>query len=192
LRFLARLPNPDWDLSQELSRTRRSNRQGAAETALEAMLIAEYVRQLVATAGEWTGTYKQLLAELNTMNQAENKPKEWPKTTKKLSEDLKRLAPNLRAVGIECSISDSRHARSRTLTLGTMQGGENTSPTSPPSAVSTTHSGDVYPSPTETSPTKSPAQVVEKTHVGDVGDVLNPILSKGGTKEPDLTEEIIL
>jgi hypothetical protein len=76
---------------------------GAAghELALEASPIILYIRELVAT-GEWTGTASELLTEIN--RRADDTTKRlpsWPKAAKTLGGQLRRLAPNLRATGME-------------------------------------------------------------------------------------------
>jgi Domain of unknown function (DUF3854) len=160
------------------------NRATANETALEAVIVSPYVRQLVNERGQWSGTFTKLLAELNRLEAggaAQKKPKGWPGTPRKLSADMRRLAPHLRAVGIECEISPSGRGRNRTITLrrtSAKDGGNTsrTSPTSPLSVDSTSSDGDVPPAQTSsTSGNTSPVEVTGNAtfgEVGDVGDVL--------------------
>jgi hypothetical protein len=78
-----------------------SNRDAANETALESSPVAKHILQ-VADAGEWTGTAGELLEHIAAMaSDAEKRLKTWPKNARSLSGALKRLAPNLRAAGVE-------------------------------------------------------------------------------------------
>ena len=53
-------------------------------------------------AGPWRGTTTQLLAALHDMaHAAERHGPDWPSTACKLSNALRRLAPNLRVLGVE-------------------------------------------------------------------------------------------
>ncbi len=62
-------------------------------------------KELVGCISEvhpWSGSCKDLLAELEKRaNDATKKLRSWPKTPRKLGGDLRRLAPNLRSIGIE-------------------------------------------------------------------------------------------
>jgi hypothetical protein len=79
----------------------RGNRDTANETALESSPVAKYVLN-VAGASEWSGTSGELLERIETMaSDGEKRLKVWPKNPRSLSGILKRLAPNLRAAGVE-------------------------------------------------------------------------------------------
>jgi hypothetical protein len=78
-----------------------SNRDAANETALESSPVAKHILQ-VAESGDWEGTAGELLEHIEGMaSDAEKRGKTWPKNARSLSGQLKRLAPNLRAVGVE-------------------------------------------------------------------------------------------
>ncbi len=101
-------------------RAYNSNRQAANHLALESKSVSPFILQLVKTTGIWSGTFTELLTELNCLlgrNMPERKPKDWPDNPRKLSADMQRLAPNLRAVGVECTLSEPGRTRTRTVML---------------------------------------------------------------------------
>jgi hypothetical protein len=76
------------------------NRGEANELALEASPLAGVLRGL-ATAGGWEGTCTDLLARLaETVGEKAARAPSWPQTPRALGGALRRLAPNLRRVGI--------------------------------------------------------------------------------------------
>jgi hypothetical protein len=76
------------------------NRKDANEVALESSPLVPFLRQFVEANVEWTGTASALLAELRELAGDAAKSRDWPGNARGLSGRLKRLAPNLRAVGI--------------------------------------------------------------------------------------------
>ena len=75
------------------------NRESANELALESSLVAVAVKAL-AEKEDWEGTAKELLDTLTeSLSEKDAKAKSWPKIPLALSNTLRRLAPNLRAVG---------------------------------------------------------------------------------------------
>jgi hypothetical protein len=81
--------------------TYSDNRSEANEVALEASPLVPFVRRFVEANPTWTGTASDLLHQLKAVaGEAAGKSKEWPGNAKVLSGRLKRLAPNLRDVGI--------------------------------------------------------------------------------------------
>jgi hypothetical protein len=83
------------------------NRAAANEMALEASPIATPVSALVEREGQWSNTVGALLEELGKLvsDQIRHAP-DWPKTTQALSGRLRRIAPNLRAIGIEVQFGE--------------------------------------------------------------------------------------
>ncbi len=90
-------------------------REAAYDLTLDASPVAPFIRELVVTHGPWTGTASELLAELErlaaggptgqgpTMKVGSDvmKQQAWPKNGRALSNALRRLAPTLRAVGVQ-------------------------------------------------------------------------------------------
>jgi hypothetical protein len=92
----------------------------ANELALESSPIAEPLRSYVDQHDTWEGTASDLLAELTKLagEKAAN-GKEWPKKPHVLSGKLKRLAPNLRKVGIDVAFDrQAGGKRTRIIRLG--------------------------------------------------------------------------
>jgi hypothetical protein len=113
------------------------NRAANNAQAVEASPIGPAVLALVQDSGQWEGTFNELLGKLNSItDEATRRRKDWPQTPRKLSGELRRLAPNLRQEGVEVSVSDVRSKHGRRLTLA--RGQYEPSPPSPPSPDSVT------------------------------------------------------
>ena len=98
-----------------------ANRSSANDTAIEASVVGVLVQSFMASRGPWEGTSSQLLAELEgAADDAARKRRDWPKSARKLSGDLRRIAPNLRAAGIDV---DFRRSGKRLIFLGRGPGG---------------------------------------------------------------------
>jgi hypothetical protein len=96
-----------------------SNREEADSTALEGSPVATAVLSL-AEAGLWGGTSGSLLALLNDRTpEAVRKSEAWPRTPRGLSAALRRIAPNLRRVGVVVvlNLRAGDRARSRLLEI---------------------------------------------------------------------------
>lgn len=100
------------------------NRRSAHELAIEASPVANVLRLWFEgiPSGEWVGSASELLtaleATLPTRDGRPIKPDGWPKRSNRLSGQLARLAPNLRAVGIHVIRDrDDSRARHRQLTI---------------------------------------------------------------------------
>ncbi len=79
-----------------------ANRKDANDLALESSLISGVVRAFVETVSRWEGTASRLLEALeDPVDDGTRRLKAWPSTAQGLSNALRRLAPNLRTVGIE-------------------------------------------------------------------------------------------
>lgn len=100
------------------------NRAAAHELALDtspAIEIREFMESL--TAPEWRGRPSDLLKALNSIltNKGED-PQEkhgWPRTANRLGSDLRRIAPNLRAIGIDVDNGRTNGKRYITITKKT-------------------------------------------------------------------------
>lgn len=88
------------------------NREGANELALEASVIASTLIDFIRRQGSWKGKSSELLKELNQVASEETKRQRgWPKRPNALSGELNRIAPNLRAIGVECKIGRGKAGR---------------------------------------------------------------------------------
>jgi hypothetical protein len=89
------------------------NRTEAHSLALEGSPVADLVRELARTEGPWTGTATDLYDRLcEILDQAGKKPgSDFPQGGRGLGKVLRRLAPNLRAVGVEVRFPRSGRER---------------------------------------------------------------------------------
>jgi hypothetical protein len=94
------------------------NRAELNELALESSLLAGPLLELLdKNDGDWTGGHKALLTELNAfVPDSLRKADGWPRTPQGISGELRRIAPNLRASGIDVSFPDRTRLK-RTLRL---------------------------------------------------------------------------
>jgi hypothetical protein len=100
-----------------------ASQSNANQVALEASLVATTLRawwekRLVAQAGDWDGTATELLTLLEAVDEKVTKRREWPKTGRGLSGELKRAAPNLRAAEIDIVFGERKN-KARLLTIRT-------------------------------------------------------------------------
>ncbi len=92
------------------------NRESANELALEASPIASAVIDFAQQQRYWKGKTSELLDEINLrVNEEVKKQRGWPKRSNALSGALNRIAPNLRAIGINFSIGRTKTGRYLTL-----------------------------------------------------------------------------
>jgi hypothetical protein len=110
------------------------NRAGANTAALDESVLAPLVMALMAGRDMWQGTARDLLAELETSaDEKTRKRRDWPATPRKLSGDLRRLAPNLRrAAGLEVQFTRQGKGGRRLIRLDRV--GQTPSAPSAPSA----------------------------------------------------------
>ena len=74
----------------------------AQDVILEASSVGEPLRDMAEALGAWEGTSTDLLAALSErVSEDTRRSKAWPKTARAMSAAVKRLAPTLRAVGLE-------------------------------------------------------------------------------------------
>jgi hypothetical protein len=95
-----------------------NNRKSANELALEANPVSPLLFKLLdKNLLSWAGKASELLEQLNGMaTDATRREHGWPKTAHGLSGILRRLAPNLRAVGIDVHFErDPSSSRTRTI-----------------------------------------------------------------------------
>ncbi|HJR07732.1 MAG TPA: hypothetical protein VJ842_10760 [Pyrinomonadaceae bacterium] len=77
------------------------NRTAANELALEASPIATVLLAFVSEVEKWRGTAGELLKKLNELAGETTQAEGWAKSAQSLGGTLKRLAPNLRASGVD-------------------------------------------------------------------------------------------
>jgi hypothetical protein len=97
----------------------QGNRADANQLALEVCPVAAPVQEFAAARGEWCGKASDLLPELTKrVSEEVAKSREWPKKGHVLSGKLRRLAPNLRQVGVAVEFSrEDTSARTRLITI---------------------------------------------------------------------------
>jgi hypothetical protein len=112
------------------------NRAQGTLLSLESSHIAPLLLALVNEANpRWEGTLKELLAVLDGKAREDNrKLREWPRTSRALSGHLRRLAPNLRKVGL--TMAFGKHTKAGT-PVALEWVCKTPSPPSPPSPVPT-------------------------------------------------------
>jgi hypothetical protein len=97
------------------------NRAAAHVLAIDSSPVALAVRGLLDGRDEWWGTATDLLAALTAqLDETTRRDRGWPQTARALSGSLRRLSPDLRAVGIQ--VEFTRTGRGRTVTI--RRGGE--------------------------------------------------------------------
>jgi hypothetical protein len=85
----------------EFLRRHTENRVTADELAVESSPIASALLAFIKQKQHWTGTAAQLLPQLSAFAGDQRQSSSWPKTPQRLGGQLVRLAPSLRAFGIE-------------------------------------------------------------------------------------------
>jgi hypothetical protein len=94
------------------------NREETNSLALDSSVVATAIVSMIDTVGLWSGTATELLSELGTQVDDETKKQPgWPRRGNALSNKLRRLAPNLRAVGITISFDREGKKRSRIISI---------------------------------------------------------------------------
>ena len=108
--IVAAEPTLPWDAGQFIE-VYLQNRRQANATAIESFLISPYI---IALADDnWTGTVRKLLDVLDDrVDDRTRKRDGWPGTPRKLRNDLDRIAPNLRKLGVIVSTGE-RSAKGR-------------------------------------------------------------------------------
>jgi hypothetical protein len=98
------------------------NRDEAVEGVIDADPIATSVRAVMATRTVWTGTASDLLGALaEVVGERVAKSKTWPDGPRALAGRLRRAAAFLRKIGIEIGFEREGRARTRTITITTIQ-----------------------------------------------------------------------
>jgi hypothetical protein len=97
----------------EFMRAYSGNREIANDLALEAATVAPALLAFIDECEHWKGTSSELLSELNSLpiNEGVKKQQGWPKSYQAMGGILKRIAPNLRAVGVKVERGSGRERR---------------------------------------------------------------------------------
>lgn len=96
----------------------RGNRDDAVDSVLDADPIAAAVRSLMVTRDTWAGTASDLLGALTEQaGERTTRTKVWPQTPRALGGRLRRLATNLRSIGIDVEFDREGRARTRVIRI---------------------------------------------------------------------------
>ena len=107
------------------------NRAEANTLAIESQIIGPVLMMFMENLETWSGTYGQLLSELDKLAGDKVRGLEfWPKSARSLSNHLRRITPNLRAEGV--GVIDQGHTKKGSSLLLDNRG-KSPSPPSPPS-----------------------------------------------------------
>ena len=162
------------------------NREAGNELAIEASPVGKMIMKLMSTVSTWSGTATDLLGALDDLaDEKVRRLKSWPQTARKLGGDIKRLAPNLRAVGIEVDFGHQGRGRRKRRWIVLRKVEEICVPNDPNVPTSEKHGsdgddGDAYGPPGDAAGTQtgigvSPCEAPVGTH-GDDGDAeLQPL-----------------
>jgi len=105
-------------------RAYESNRDSAADAALDSHKVGIAVVKLMANSNDWLGNSAQLLdaVAIGCASEQERQRAGWPKTAKALNYELRRVAPVLESRGLKVSfgISDGNRKRLIRITSGTV------------------------------------------------------------------------
>jgi hypothetical protein len=112
------------------------NQDTANVSALDACPVASTIRKLLDGQPEWMGTATQLLGSLGKLaDESTTRSKDWPMKPNLLSNKLTRIAPALRADGIEVTNGTTGKQRSITIRRITLEfKGESSSTSSTPAS----------------------------------------------------------
>jgi hypothetical protein len=99
------------------------NREGANESAIEASPIGAIIQRMISERSDaWIGTATDLLKVLEGLLPIDRNgkplcPHGWPKNSRSVAGDLRRIAPNLRAIGLNVVFEREGHGRKRTINI---------------------------------------------------------------------------
>lgn len=124
-----------------------ATRKDADAVAVEALPVGPAVLAFMRDRAEWRGTANALLAELAGLVDDETKrDRDWPKRANRLAGMLRRLAPNLRQLGILIGWERGGHAATREIVVhknsdvfDRQRRQHRRRPTDPPAAASRRH-----------------------------------------------------
>ena len=112
----------------------RANREDGIELALSADPVAQAVRRFADRKASWEGTATQLLDKVNRFVEwSVRQQGRWPRAAHTLSNRLRRLAPGLRAVGVNIILDRRDPSKNRDRLILIEKVGEQASEASGPS-----------------------------------------------------------
>jgi hypothetical protein len=89
-----------------------ANRTDANDLTLDASPVAQATREFMEKRADWCGSATELLAALEEITPERiRRQKSWPASARTLGNTLRRLAPNLRAVGIDLTFDRTGRKR---------------------------------------------------------------------------------
>jgi hypothetical protein len=146
-------------------------KQESHHTAIDASPIAQAIIKLMEDRTVWQGSAQELLNELNRIetNEAIKKTKSWVSTSTWMGRTLTRIAPDLRAVGIDID-RNGRKANSTWIVIKKMANLP-TLPTLPTQAILHEGSSSVGNSLGNSNLPTSHKPLSSKDYVGNVGNV---------------------
>jgi hypothetical protein len=100
--------------ADDFLRAYAKNRKGATAQVIESSPVALAILNLMKDTPKWDGTLKELLAELENKHADEStrKRKDWPSNPRRLSGELRRIAPSLRREGV--AVTFGKHTKAGT------------------------------------------------------------------------------
>jgi hypothetical protein len=169
----------------------RGSQDEANDVALDAYPIVEPLRQLMATEARWEGKPSELLTKLGELaGEKVAKSDGWPKRANILSGHLKRLAPNLRKVGVHVAFGSAGRgtAKARRIVIQADKPADSPSQSSPssPTGEKRSYGDDGSPGGDDTL-RNGDEPGYEKSRRGDAGDAGNDH-SPPVSNEPDERE----
>ncbi len=104
-------PGLGWSKGTVL-RAYRENREAANDLALEASPVVPVLTSLMAEQSTWRGTSGELLKRLSEHADEQTKRlKSWPASPQTLSNQLRRLTPNLRQAGLRLEFDREKNRK---------------------------------------------------------------------------------
>ena len=104
---------------QEFVSAYQANRKAGHELALDSAVIAVPIQGLVADGQEWSGPATELLKKLDGLaDEDTRRQRTWPKNGQSLAGRLRRLTPNLKAMGVRVVFERAGHTGQRTIHIG--------------------------------------------------------------------------
>jgi hypothetical protein len=118
--FARWLMEAEWVLGWQdgaFSKAYLDNRRAANQLGLEASVLVGPLSTLVQHQ-PWMGAATQLLdALVRATDETMRRQRQWPKNGKALSDHLRRLAPNLREIGIDVEFQPRAHGGTRPIRI---------------------------------------------------------------------------